>query len=115
MRVFAEIWQSAEKIVFSRKLEVPSTSKTRIEREFDPALVRQIKEAAGSDLLVGGAGLAARAFEAGLVDECHLFIAPLIVGGGKRALPDGVRLDLALSDERRFGNGMVFLRYEAAG
>src|SRR6476660_9580674 len=89
-REFAAIWQAAEKIVYSRTLEAVSTARTRIEREFDPDAVRQAKEAAGRDLLVGGAGLAAEAFRAGLVDEIHLFLAPVLVGGGKPALPVGV-------------------------
>ena len=88
--------------------------RTRIEREFDPDAVRRLKAAAGRDLAVGGAELAAQAFRAGLVDECHLFVAPIVVGGGKRALPDEVRLALELLDERRFGNGMVYLRYRTA-
>jgi len=112
-RDFAAIWQAAEKIVYSRTLEAVSTQRTRIEREFDPEAVRRLKEAAGSDLVVGGAALAGEAFRAGLVDECQLFLVPVIVGGGKRALPDAVRLQLELLDERRFGNGTVFLRYGA--
>jgi dihydrofolate reductase len=114
MKDYAAIWQAAEKIVYSRTLDSVSTTRTRIEREFDPGAVRHLKEAAGSDLAVGGAALAAVAFSAGLVDECHLFLAPVIVGGGKRALPDGVRLDLELLDERRFESGMVYLRYGIA-
>jgi dihydrofolate reductase len=111
---FAEIWQAAEKVVYSRTLEEGSTTRTRIEREFDPDAVLRLKEAAGSDLMVGGAALAAEAFRAGLVDECHLLLAPVLVGGGKRALPDGVRLKLELQDERRFRNGMVYLRYRTS-
>jgi dihydrofolate reductase len=110
-RDFAAIWQAAEKIVYSRTLEAVSTARTRIEREFDPDAVRRAKEAAGSDLLVGGAGLAAEAFRAGLVDELHLFLMPVLVGGGKPALPEGVGQKLELLDERRFGRGTVFLRY----
>jgi dihydrofolate reductase len=113
-RDFAAIWQAADKIVYSRTLEAVSTARTRIEREFDPDAVRQIKQAAGSDLLVGGAGLAAEAFRAGLVDELHLFLTPVMVGGGKNALPERVGLKLELLDERRFGGGTVFLRYRAA-
>ncbi|MGH3051479.1 MAG: dihydrofolate reductase family protein [Gaiellaceae bacterium] len=111
MRDFAEIWRAAEKIVYSKTLETASTAKTRIERDFDPEGVRQLKAAAGRDLAVGGPGLAAHAFKAGLVDECHLFLAPIVVGGGKQSLPDNVRLKLELLDERRFGSGMVYLRY----
>lgn len=114
MRDFAAIWQAAEKIVYSRTLEAVSTARTRIEREFHPDAVRQEKEAAGSDLIVGGAGLAAEAFRAGLVDEFHLFLTPVLVGGGKHALPQGVNLKLELLDERRFRSGTVFLRYRSA-
>jgi dihydrofolate reductase len=110
---FARIWQAADKVVYSRTLEAVSTARTRLERDFDPEAVRQLKAAAGHDLTVAGPDLAAHAFKAGLVDECHLFVNPVIVGGGKRALPDKVRLDLELLDERRFGNGVVFLRYHA--
>jgi dihydrofolate reductase len=111
MRDFAQIWQAAEKIVYSRTLEAVSTARTRIERDFEPDAVRKMKASAGRDLIVGGADLAAQAFEAGLVDECHLFVAPIVVGGGKRSLADGVRVKLELLDERRFGNAMVYLHY----
>jgi dihydrofolate reductase len=100
--------------VYSRTLKAVSTTRTRIEREFHPEAVRQEKEAAGSDLAVGGAGLAAEAFRAGLVDELHLFLTPVLVGGGKHALPEGVNLRLELLDERRFRSGTVFLRYRSA-
>ena len=110
-REFAEIWQSADKAVYSRTLEAASTTRTRIERDFDPEAVRQMKALAGRDLIVGGPALAAQAFKAGLVDECHLFVAPMVVGGGKRSLPGNVRLKLELLDERRFGSGMVYLYY----
>jgi dihydrofolate reductase len=111
MRDFAEIWQAADKIVYSRTLERVTTARTRIERDFDPEAVRQMKAAAGHDLMVGGPDLAAQAIEAGLVDEWHLFVAPIVVGGGKQFLPNNVRLKLELLDERRFGNGMVHLHY----
>ena len=111
MRDFAEIWQAADKIVYSRTLETISTRKTQLERTFDPEAIRQLKEAVEHDILIGGPELAAHAFRAGLIDECHLFLLPIIVGGGKRALPDNVRLELELLEERRFGNGAVFLRY----
>jgi dihydrofolate reductase len=111
MRDFAAIWQAADKVVYSRTLETASTARTRIERDFDPDAVRRLKESAERDLTVSGPHLAAQAFQAGLVDECQLFLAPMIVGGGNRALPDHVHLALELLDERRFGGGMVFLRY----
>jgi len=111
MRDFAEIWRSADKIVYSRTLESVSSARTRIERDFDPEAVRQLKASAGRDIAVGGPELAAQALRAGLVDECHLFVTPVVVGGGNRSLPDNVRLDLDLRDVRRFGNGVVYLRY----
>jgi len=111
IRDFAEIWQAADKIVYSRTLAAASTAKTRIEQDFDPERVRRLKAAAERDVAVAGPELAAQAFRAGLVNECQLFLAPIIVGGGKRALPDNVRVRLELLSERRFGNGMVFLRY----
>jgi dihydrofolate reductase len=111
MRDFAEMWQAADKIVYSRTLETVSTARTRIERHFDPEAVRQMKASAGRDLTVGGPELAARAIEAGLVDEWHLIVAPIVVGGGKQSLPGDVRLMLELLEERRFGNGMVHLHY----
>src|SRR5688572_30268404 len=110
-RDFAEIWRAADKIVYSKTLETVPSARTRLEREFDPEAVRQLKAAAGRDITVGGPDLAAHAFKAGLVDECHLFVAPIVVGGGKQSLPNHVRLKLELLDERRFGNGMVYLRY----
>ncbi len=110
-RDFAEIWQAANKIVYSRTLEAVSTRKTQIERNFDPKAIRQLKETTEHDILIGGPNLAAHAFRSGLIDECHLFLTPIIVGGGKPSLPDNVRLELELMEERRFGNGMVFLRY----
>jgi dihydrofolate reductase len=108
---FAEIWRAADKIVYSKTLETVSSARTRIEREFDPEAVRQLKATEGRDLTVGGPHLAAQALAAGLVDELHLFLAPIVVGGGLRSLPDAVRLELELLDERRFGNGAVYLRY----
>ena len=111
VREFAEIWQAAEKLVFSRTLEAASTAKTRIERSFDPQAIQVLKASSKRDILIGGPKLAAHAFKAGLVDQCHLFLAPIIVGGGKPALPDDVRLNLELDDQRRFGNGMIFFRY----
>jgi dihydrofolate reductase len=111
VRDFAEIWQAAEKIVYSKTLEQTSSVRTRIEREFDPEAVRRMKASAQRDITVGGPELAAEAFRAGLVDELHLFVTPIVVGGGKRALPDGVCVKLELLDERRFGNGVVHLHY----
>jgi dihydrofolate reductase len=108
---FARIWQAADKVVFSRTLESVSTQRTRIERDFEPELVRAIKTEASHDLNVCGADLAASAWHAGLIDECQVFVAPMLVGGGKRMFPDGLRQPLELRDERRFGNGMVFLSY----
>lgn len=112
LRDFAEIWQSADKIVYSKTLEVVSTRRTQIKRDFDPEAIRQLKETVKNNILIGGAELASHAFRAGLIDEYHLFITPIIVGGGKSALPDNVRIELELLEERRFGNGMVFLRYK---
>jgi dihydrofolate reductase len=110
-RDFAEMWQAANKIVYSKTLETVSTRKTQLERSLDPEAIRQLKEAVEQDILIGGAELAAHAFRSGLIDECHLFLMPIIVGGGKQSLPDNVRLELELLDERRFGSGVVFLRY----
>lgn len=108
---FARIWQAADKVVYSRSLESPATARTRIERGFDPEVVRQMKATATRDMAVGGPGLAAHAIAAGLVDEFDLILAPVIVGGGTRALPDHVHAALEVVDERRFGNGMVYLSY----
>ena len=110
-RDFAEIWQAADKIVYSSSLESAPTRRTRIERDFDPDSVRRLKASAGADLAIGGPTIAAQAFAAGLVDECQLFFAPAIVGGGNRSLPDDVRLSLELLDERRFESGFVYVRY----
>lgn len=111
MRDFAEVWQAADKIVYSRTLEAVSTRKTQIERNFDPEAIRRLKEAVDLDIHIGGPGLAAHAFRSGLIDECQLFIHPIIIGGGKQALPDNVRLELELLEELCFGSGVVFLRY----
>ena len=111
IREYAEIWQAAEKIVYSKSLEAASSSRTRIERDFDPDAVRQLKLEAERDLSVGGPHLAAQAIAAGLVDELHLFLSPVVVGGGNQALPDGVRVDLEFRGERRFGSGVVHLHY----
>jgi dihydrofolate reductase len=107
-----QLWRAAEKVVYSTTMKAVSSTRTRIEPTFDPEAVRAMKDAAHDrDIGVGGAELAAQAFKAGLVDECQLFLTPVIVGGGKPALPDDVRLQLQLVDERRFENGVVFLRY----
>ena len=111
MQDYAAIWQAADKIVYSRTLDTVSSAKTRIERDFDPEAVRLMKAQAERDLIVGGPELAAQAIKAGLVDEWHLFVAPIVVGGGKQSLPDDVRVKLELLDDRRFGNGMVYLHY----
>ena len=110
-RDYTQIWRAAEKIVYSRTLPAPSSARTRIERDFDPAAIRALKASSGRDLSIGGAQLGGAAIAAGLVDECHLFLSPIVVGGGKRALPDGVRVQLELVDEHRFGSGVVHLRY----
>jgi dihydrofolate reductase len=110
-RDYAEIWRAAEKVVYSRNLETVSSERTRIERDLDPDSVRRLKETSKADITIGGAELAAQALALDLVDECHLFLGPILVGGGKRALPDKLRAQLELLDERRFGNGVVYLRY----
>lgn len=108
---FAQIWRAAEKIVYSRTLQTVSSERTRIERDFAPDAVRELKRSSDADLTVGGAELAGEAMRAGLVDECQLLLAPIIVGGGKPALPEGVLARLELLDDRRFGGGVVHLRY----
>jgi len=108
---YAAIWQAAEKVVYSRTLHAASTARTRIEPEFDAEAIRRLKAESGGEVSVGGPELAAQAIAAGLVDEYQLLFVPVIVGGGKRALPDGVRADLELADECRFENGTVYLRY----
>jgi dihydrofolate reductase len=111
MRDFAQIWRAADKIVYSRTLERVTSARTRIERDFDPEAVRRMKAAAGRDLTVGGPDLAAHAIKAGLVDEWRLFVTPIVVGGGKRSVPDNVRVKLELLDERHFKGGVVYLHY----
>jgi dihydrofolate reductase len=110
---FAQLWRAADKVVYSRTLDSPSSARTRIERDFDPAAVGRMKQAATADLVIGGPELAGQALRAGLVDEVELFVSPVVVGGGTRALPDSLRLELDLLDLRRFGNGVVHLRYGA--
>lgn len=111
IRDFAGIWQAADKIVYSRTLDSVSSARTRIERAFDPDAIREMKANATRDIGVGGSDLTAQAIKAGLVDELQLFASPVVVGGGKRALPTGVRLELELLEERQFGGGVVYLRY----
>jgi dihydrofolate reductase len=114
-RDFAAIWQAADKVVYSRTLDAVSTGRTRLERAFDADEVRRMKASAAGDLAVSGPELAGHAFADGLVDELQLFLVPIVVGGGNAALPEGVRLPLSLIDERRFGSGVVFLRYYFLG
>jgi dihydrofolate reductase len=111
MSDFANVWQAADKVVYSTTLAAVATANTRLEHRFDPKAVRALKAAAGRDLIVGGPNLAAQAFRAGLLDECHLFIWPVVLGGGKPALSTDTRADLELLEERRFGNGVVYVRY----
>ena len=108
---FATMWQATDKIIYSRSLENVSTARTKLEREFDPAVIRRMKADASRDIAVSGPTIAGQAMKLGLVDECHLFLSPIVVGGGTPALPDNVRIQLELLDERRFGNGVVHLHY----
>lgn len=110
-QAYARIWQAADKVVYSTSLAEPVTARTRIERRFDTEAVRVLKDGAPSDLSIGGAELAGQALHAGLVDEIGVYVAPVVVGGGTRLLPDGLRIDLELTEERRFTSGFVFLRY----
>jgi dihydrofolate reductase len=111
---YAEIWQAADKVVYSRSLEAVTTARTRLEREFDPQAVREMKAKATRDISVGGPHLAAEAIKAGLVDEYHLFLTPVLVGDGNQALPANVRIKLELVDEHRFGNGTMHLHYRSS-
>jgi dihydrofolate reductase len=111
MRDFAEIWRSAEKVVYSTTLDAVSTAKTRLERSFDPDSVRRLKASTERDISVGGPGLAAHALAADIVDELHMFLTPIVAGGGTRALPHGVHARLELVDERRFASGVVHVHY----
>jgi dihydrofolate reductase len=113
VQAYAKIWRAADKVVFSRTLKESSSTRTRLEREFNVDAVRKMKQESGRDISVGGPDLAAQALKAALVDEVRMFLSPVIVGGGTRALPDGVHLDLELVDQRRFHNGVVYLRYSA--
>ena len=111
IRDYGEIWRAADKFVYSSTLDAVSSARTRIERVFDPDAVREMKDLAERDISVGGPELAGQAIKAGLVDECHLFVSPIVVGAGKPSLPDNVRVALEMLDARRFGNGVVCLRY----
>jgi dihydrofolate reductase len=111
MREFAQIWRAAEKIVYSRTLQAVSSARTRIEREFDPDAIRRLKESSGADITIGGPELAGQAMSAGLIDECHLLLNPIVLGGGKRALPDNLSMRLELLGERRFRSSVVHLHY----
>ncbi len=111
---YASLWRGTDKIVFSRTLDTPASARTRIEREFDAGAIRRLKTAATRDLSIGGPELASQAFKAGLVDECRLFLMPVVVGGGKRALPNDLRLQLELVGERRFASGAVHVHYRIA-
>lgn len=114
-RDFAAIWRAAEKVVYSRTLERVTTARTRMERVFDPEAVDQLKSESASPLSVGGPELAGHVMRHGLLDQLHLFVSPVLVGGGTSAYPPGVRLDLDLQDQRLFDNGMVYLRYLVRG
>ncbi|MBT2567312.1 dihydrofolate reductase family protein [Arthrobacter sp. ISL-85] len=110
---YARIWQAADKVVYSTTLDTAATPRTRVEQQFLPEAVQDLKAASGKDISIGGPTLAAHALKAGLVDECQLFVTPVVVGGGLRFLPDGLEARLELLEERRFGNGVVYLRYRA--
>jgi dihydrofolate reductase len=112
---FADAWQAADKVVYTTTLTAVPTARTRLEGSFDPDAVQRLKAEATSDLIIGGANLAAQAFEAGLVDECQVVVWPLIVGGGKPALPSGISIDLELLDEHRYEDGVVRLHYRVSG
>ena len=115
IREYGELWRDADKIVFSTSLDAVSTARTRLERRFDPEAVADLKEHSNRDISIGGPALAAQALAAGVIDAIHLLLSPVIVGGGNAALPNDLRLDLELLDERRFGNGVVHLHYAVAG
>ena len=114
-QAFARVWQQTEKVVYSRTLTATTTRKTRLERDFDPEAIRRLKRESPHDVGIGGAGLASRALDADLVDECHLFLHPVIVGGGKPAFRPGLRRNLELVETRRFDTGVVQMRYRVRG
>jgi dihydrofolate reductase len=110
-RDFARVWQNAQKIVFSRTLKSPTTRNTRIEHDFDAEAIRKLKRESALDMIIGGAELAGLALQADVVDECHLFVHPVLVGGGKPAFPAALRRKLELLATRRFDTGVVHLHY----
>jgi len=110
-RDFTKMWHAADKIVYSRSLSTVSSAKTRLERNFDPKVIHEMKSEQERDITVSGPNLAAQAFRAGLVDECQLFLTPVVLGGGKPSLPNDIRLECELLNERRFPSGVVFLHY----
>lgn len=110
-REFTQIWRAADKIVYSRTLHTVASARTRIEREFDPDAIRRLKESSGADITIGGPELAGQAMSAGLLDECHLLLNPIVLGKGKRALQDNLHLRLELLCEHRFRSGVVYLHY----
>ncbi len=112
---FGELWRATDKVVYSTTLDSVGGARTRIERAFDPDAVRRMKDELVGDISIGGPTLAAQAIAAGLVDEYQLFVVPVVVGGGRRFLPDGIRIDLQLVDERRFDNGTVYMSYRPLG
>jgi dihydrofolate reductase len=113
-RDYAQIWQAADKVVFSSTLRAATTTRTRIQRTFDPAAIARLKETTGHDISIGGPTLAGHALAAGLIDECHLFLTPVVVGSGTPAFPHDQRVSLQLLDERRFASGVVHLHYRTA-
>lgn len=113
MADFASVWQAADKVVYSTTLDVASTAKTRLERRFDPDAIRAMKASSGSDMTIGGPAIAAHAFNAGLIDECHLFVSPLLLGGAKPAFSGGAHIELELLEEHRFAGGVVHLGYRS--
>jgi dihydrofolate reductase len=113
-RGYPSIWRSAEKVVFSRTLQTSTSAKTHVERKFDPRVIQEMKSSQERDITVGGPNLAAQAFQAGLVDECQLFLMPVVLGGGKPSLPSDVGLEVELLSERRFRSGVVFLHYRTS-
>jgi len=114
IKEFGELWRASDKVVYSASLDTVHTARTRVEREFDADVIRRMKDEVAGDISIGGASLGAQAIEAGLVDEYQLFIVPVVVGGGTRCLPGGIRLDLQLAEEHRFSNGMVYVSYRPA-